>query len=71
MNYLQFLRRLRAYARQKDLEFEVVKNRGKGGHQMVHLGGRKSTIQSPSKEVKRGTLRAMLRQLGIEDDFEI
>lgn len=71
MNYLQFLRRLRARARAKDLKFEVVKNRGKGGHQMVHLGDRKATIPSPNKEVKRGTLKAILRQLGVGDDFDI
>jgi predicted RNA binding protein YcfA (HicA-like mRNA interferase family) len=71
MNYAQFLRRLRAHAREKGLNFEVVKNRGKGGHQMIHLGDRKSTIPSPNKEIKRGTLSAILRQLGVGDDFEI
>ncbi len=71
MNYQQFLRKLRAYARENDLKFEAVKNRGKGGHQMIHLGDRKTTIPAPNKEVKRGTLNAILRQLGVDDDFGI
>jgi predicted RNA binding protein YcfA (HicA-like mRNA interferase family) len=71
MNYQQFLRKLRVYAHEKGLKFEAVKNRGKGGHQMIHLGDRKTTIPAPNKEVKRGTLHAILRQLGVGDDFEI
>jgi mRNA interferase HicA len=71
MNYAQLIRKLRAYAREKDLRFETIANRGKGGHQMVHLGDRKATIPSPNKEVKRGTLKAILRQLGVGDDFDI
>lgn len=71
MKYLQFLRKLRAYARENGLKFDTIKNRGKGGHQMVHLGDRKTTIPAPDKEVKRGTLNAILRQLGIDDDFGI
>lgn len=65
MKTSELLRRLRAYARANDLSFELVRNRGKGGHQMVHLGGRKTTVPSPNKELKTGTLNAILKQLGI------
>lgn len=67
MNVREFLRRLHAYARARKIEFRVVRNRGKGGHQMVHLGGRKTTVPAPNKVLKRGTLRAILAQLGVDD----
>lgn len=63
----ELLRKLRAYARARDLHFDVIKNRGKGGHQMVHVGDRKTTIPTSGKELKSGTLHAILKQLGVDD----
>lgn len=63
----ELLRKLRAYARERDLHFDVVKNRGKGGHQMVYVGERKTTIPTSGKELKSGTLRAILKQLDVGD----
>lgn len=69
MKVKDLVRNLRAYARSKSLRFEVVKSRGKGSHQMLYLGSRKTTILAPNKELKVGTLKAILRRLGVEDDF--
>ena len=65
MKGTELLRKLRAYAQERQLRFDVVKNRGKGGHQMIYLGDRKTTIPSPSKELKAGTLHAILKQLDV------
>jgi len=68
MSVRELLRRLRACAHTKNANFEVIKNRGKGGHQMVHFGDRKTTVPAPNKELKLGTLKAILKQLDIHDD---
>lgn len=65
MNGMEFLRKLRAHAKERGLPFKVVSNRGKGGHQMVHLGNHKTTIPSPHKELKPGTLHEICKSLGV------
>ena len=67
MKASELLRKLRTYAREQGLRFDVVRNRGKGGHQMVHLGDRKTTIPSAGKDLKPGTLHAILKQLGVDE----
>ena len=44
-----------------------MKNRGKGSHQMLHYGNRKTTVRNPKDEVKTGTCNAMRKQLGIKE----
>jgi len=40
---------------------------GKGGHGAIKFGERETTLRSARhKEIPRGTLRAMLSQLGID-----
>ena len=46
----------------------VVTDRGKGGHVMVVLGGRRAFVPTGSGEVKRGTLLGILKQLGLRLD---
>jgi len=43
---------------------------GKGGHLLVHLNGRKSVLpmHGGSKELGKGLWRAILKQLGLEDE---
>jgi hypothetical protein len=43
--------------------FEPI--RGKGGHILVVLGGRKSILPTGSGEIRRGTLFKILRDLGL------
>jgi mRNA interferase HicA len=40
---------------------------GKGGHLKVFLNGRRSVVPMGSGELKKGTLEAIPRQLGIKD----
>jgi predicted RNA binding protein YcfA (HicA-like mRNA interferase family) len=46
----------------------VVTGRGKGGHAMVLLDGRKTFVPTGSGELRAGTLRTILRDLGIAID---
>jgi predicted RNA binding protein YcfA (HicA-like mRNA interferase family) len=67
VNRDQFLRDLRAYCRTEGLDsphFEA--RRGKGGHGRVHIGQQFTTV--PSGEIKRPTLEAILKQLGLPKD---
>ena len=61
----ELLRKLHAIARRRGVEFRVDPKRGKGSHQAVYLGGRKTVLPDPRREVRTGTLLGILRQLGI------
>lgn len=39
---------------------------GKGDHGALYLGDRKTIVPDLRKDLRRGTLRAMCRQLGID-----
>jgi predicted RNA binding protein YcfA (HicA-like mRNA interferase family) len=47
------------------LGVDVVPNRGKGGHVMVVLGGRRAFVPTGSGDIKRGTLLGIIRTLGL------
>ncbi len=66
MDGKEFFRRARASARARGIPFQRVSKRGKGGHQMVLYGDRKTTVKSG--EIGAGLLRAMLKQLGIDPE---
>lgn len=61
----ELIRKLRAYAKEHDFRFEIVKHRGKGSHQTIHLGNAKTIVPFSSKELKPGTLHDILKQLGV------
>ena len=46
----------------------IVTDRGKGGHVMVLLAGRKTFMPTGSGELRPGTLHAILRDLAISLD---
>ena len=63
MTAAEFIRRARRYARSngRDCRFEPA--RGKGSHGRLWVGDRFTTVRRG--ELKPGTFRNMLRQLGI------
>lgn len=63
MNGREFIRHARRYARANGLSFEVSPERGKGGHQLIRLDGRPTTVKSG--EIGKGLLAKMLRDLNI------
>ena len=69
MTRKQLLRRLRRLAREEQAAFEVIEDRGKGGHWLVSWNGRVTTIpQSKGSDLKPGTLRSILQRLGIDQE---
>jgi hypothetical protein len=60
-----FVAELREEARSKGLSFRVEKRRGKGGHMMVFVGDRLTTL--PSREIDPKTARKIRKQLGLAD----
>ena len=68
VNGAEFVRRARRYARNTGVEVRFDPSRGKGSHGMLYLGRSRTVVKHG--ELKPGTLRAMLKQLGIrEGDF--
>ncbi len=63
MNGREFIRRVRRYARSTKQDFRLDTRRGKGSHVVVQLANRRTTV--PQKEIGRGLLASMLRDLNI------
>ena len=68
MNGNEFLRLLRRLGRRCGIAVRVDGKPGKGSHGRVWYGGRFTTIKDRRKEIGRGLLRDMLRDLGIDKD---
>jgi predicted RNA binding protein YcfA (HicA-like mRNA interferase family) len=62
MTSSKLLRKLRRVGAQ------VVSGRGKGGHVMVLLNGRRTFVPTGAGEIKRGTLRGILKALELRLD---
>lgn len=60
----RFLAQIRDDAKAKGLTFLFEKGRGKGGHAMVWVGDRFSTI--PSREIDPKTERKIRKVLGLD-----
>lgn len=68
MNGSEFVRRAKRYARKSGLSCHFDPSLGKGSHGRLHLGGRITTV--PRKELGKGLLAAMLKDLEIDkEDF--
>ncbi|MFQ5693478.1 MAG: type II toxin-antitoxin system HicA family toxin [Nitrospinota bacterium] len=61
----EFIRRVRKLGRKRGLPVAFVAERGKGSHGTLYFGDRRTIVRNPKDELKKGTLGAMLRQLGV------
>jgi mRNA interferase HicA len=61
----EFLRRVRRLARHRKWQVIWRPDRGKGSHGRLILNGRATTVRYLKDELSKGTLHAMLEQLGI------
>lgn len=59
----RFIAELRGEAARRDLPFRVEYRRGKGGHAMVWVGQRFTTL--PSREIDPKTARKIRKTLGL------
>ncbi len=63
MNGKEFIRRAQKWAKGRGVDVRLDASRGKGGHQILIVGDRWTTVQTG--ELKPGVYFAMLKQLGI------
>lgn len=61
----EFIKRLKRLAREQGIDVRIDKKRGKGSHVTLYYGDRLTIVRNPSDELKTGTLKAMLKQLGL------
>ncbi len=68
MTGAELLRKLRKLGRARGVEVRFARERGRGSHATVYFGKRLAVVPSLERELKTGTLHAILRQLGLERD---
>jgi mRNA interferase HicA len=62
----EFLRKLQALARRKQMPCSFAPAKGKGSHGRVYFGTAFTTVKDRKKEIGAGLLSAMCKDLGIE-----
>ncbi len=65
MKGIDFIRKIKKLAKQRGLRCSVDKKRGKGSHVTLYLDNNRTTVRNPKDELKKGTLSAMIKQLGL------
>lgn len=63
----ELIKKVEMLGRERGVRVYVDKKRGKGSHQTLYFGERKTIIRNPKDELKTGTYHAMLKQLGISE----
>jgi mRNA interferase HicA len=62
----EFIRKLKALGKDRQLAVRLDASRGKGSHQTLYFGAAFTIIRNPKDELKTGTFHAMCAQLGIK-----
>lgn len=62
----ELVRALQKLSKARQEELRIESKRGKGSHATLYLGKRYAIIPDLKKELKTGTLNAILKQLGVE-----
>jgi mRNA interferase HicA len=68
MKGAEFVRRVRRLGRRQGVDVTFDKERGKGSHGTLYYGDRLTVVRNLKDELKKGTLHAMLKQLGLTPD---
>lgn len=69
MNTRGLIRKLRRLARKRNTYFDVKDHESKGSHRTIYLGDRKQTVPWTTKDLTAGTIRGLLKRLGVDDLF--
>ncbi len=64
----EFIKKVQKLAKKRGIESRVDKKRGKGSHVTLYFGQRFTIVRNPKDELKTGTFKAMLAQLGIKEN---
>lgn len=67
MKSSEFIKKVKALGKRNDSDVRVDEKRGKGSHVTLYYGDRFTIVRNPKDELKTGTYRAMLVQLGITE----
>lgn len=62
----ELIKRLKQLAKARQVEMRYESKRGKGSHITLYFGDRYTIIPDLKRELKTGTLNAILKQLGID-----
>jgi mRNA interferase HicA len=63
----EFVRKVKKLARKQGIECKHVKERGDGSHSLLYFGNKRTVVRNLKDALKKGTLQAMLKQLGIDE----
>lgn len=63
----EFIRKIRILAKKQGVRVKIEQRRGKGSHSTLFYGQRFTIIRNLKDELKTGTYKAMLKQLGIDE----
>lgn len=66
MSTREFIRRLKRWARKRDIAFEEKKRESKGSHRRIYVGNRNTTVPW-TDDLTTGVVRNILKQLEIDD----
>ncbi len=64
----EFIRKVKALGRVRNIEVRLNASRGKSSHQTLYLGTAFTIVRNPKDELKTGTFHAMCAQLGIRSN---
>ncbi len=62
----EFIRKVKALGKRRDVGVRLDASRRKGSHQTLYLGSVFTIVRNPKDELKTGTFHAMCAQLGIK-----
>lgn len=62
----EFVRKVKALGRARNVSVVLNAARGKGSHQTLYFGAAFTVVRNLKDELKTGTLHAMCSQLGIK-----
>jgi len=62
----ELLKRLRKIAKERRLQLQFVRERGKGSHGTLYLGDRYTIMKDRKKEIGPGLLKKMLTDLALD-----
>jgi mRNA interferase HicA len=63
----ELIKKVGILGKERGVRVYVDKKRGRGSHQTLYFGERKTIIRNPKDELKTGTYHAMLKQLDISE----
>lgn len=64
----EFVRKVKKLGQKNGIPVQFIARRGKGSHGTLLYGSRFTVVKNPKDELKKGTLHAMLDQLGLRLD---